>query len=40
MQKYELKTFDMFFVVSWNEFFNSLSNKSNGVKKHTNATTS
>jgi hypothetical protein len=40
MQKYALKTFDMFFVVSWNGISNLLSNKSNGAKKHTNVTTS
>jgi hypothetical protein len=26
MQKYALKTFDMFFVVSWNEFLTHLLN--------------
>jgi hypothetical protein len=38
MQKYALITFDIFFVVlEW--ISNSLSNKSNGAKKHANATT-
>jgi hypothetical protein len=38
MQKYALNTFDMYFVVSSDEFLTRLA--INGAKKHANATTS
>jgi hypothetical protein len=40
MQKYALKTFDMFFVVSWNEFLVYLAINLMVQKNHANATTS
>jgi hypothetical protein len=40
MQKYALKTFDMFFVVSWNEFIGYLAINLMVQKNHAIATTS
>jgi hypothetical protein len=40
MQKYALKNFDMFFVVSWNEFLAHLAINLTVQKNYANATTS